>query len=61
MAPKTQDREIKSFISCCKKGKAALRTLAVAIDASPASVRRDLIKLEQRSLVHRTQAAWNFV
>lgn len=37
-----------------QKGTSSADDLAAMVDASPASVRRDLIKLEQRGLVHRT-------
>jgi DeoR family transcriptional regulator of aga operon len=37
-----------------QKGKGSIEELAAAVDASPASVRRDLIKLEERGLVNRT-------
>ncbi len=37
-----------------KKGKGSIDELASAVGVSPASVRRDLIKLEERGLVNRT-------
>jgi DeoR family transcriptional regulator, aga operon transcriptional repressor len=37
-----------------QKGSGSIEELAAAVDVSPASVRRDLIKLEERGLVNRT-------
>ena len=51
MAPKTQDRANQILHLLLQKGQSCVEDLAVTIDASPASVRRDLIKLEQRGLV----------
>ena len=57
MAPKTQDRANQILHLLLQKGQSCVEDLAVTIDASPASVRRDLIKLEQRGLVHRTHGS----
>ncbi len=54
MAPKTQDRAKQILHLLLQKGQSCVEDLAVDVDASPASVRRDLIKLEERGLVHRT-------
>src|SRR5580658_394761 len=57
MAPKTQDRANQILHLLLQKGQSCVEDLAVTIDASPASVRRDLIKLAQRGLVHRTHGS----
>src|SRR5580698_8334999 len=54
MAPKTQDRAKQILHLLLQKGQSCVEDLAVDVDASPASVRRDLIKLAERGLVHRT-------
>jgi DeoR family transcriptional regulator of aga operon len=54
MAAKKQDRATQILHLLLQKGKGSVEDLAVAVDASPASVRRDLIKLEERGLVNRT-------
>src|ERR1700678_770016 len=57
MAPKTQDPAKQNLHLLLQKGQSCVEDLAVIIDASPASVRRDLIKLAQRGLVHRTHGS----
>src|ERR1700678_89342 len=57
MAPKTQDRANQILHLLLQKGQSSVEDLAVIIDASPASVRRDLIKLAQRGLVNRTHGS----
>src|ERR1700729_1951328 len=54
MAPKTQDRAKQILHLLLQKGQSCVEDLAVDVEASPASVRGDLIKLEERGLVHRT-------
>jgi DeoR family transcriptional regulator of aga operon len=49
-----QDRATQILHLLLQKGKGSIEELVVAVDASPASVRRDLIKLENRGLVNRT-------
>jgi len=48
-----QDRATQILHLLLQKGKGSVEELALAVDASPASVRRDLIKLEERGLVNR--------
>lgn len=57
MAAKTQARENQILHLLLKAGKSSVDDLASAVSASPASVRRDLIKLEQRGLVHRSHGS----
>ena len=57
MAQKTQDRANQILHLLLQKGKCGVDDLAAEVDTSPASVRRDLTKLEQRGLVHRTHGA----
>src|SRR5260370_7007420 len=57
MAPKTQDRANQILHLLLQKGQSCVEDLAFTIDASPASVRRDLIKLAERGLVHRTHGS----
>ncbi len=57
MAPKTQDRANQILHLLLQKGQSCVEDLAATVDASPASVRRDLIKLAQRGLVHRTHGS----
>jgi DeoR family transcriptional regulator, aga operon transcriptional repressor len=54
MAVKPQIREKEVLHLLLQKGMSSVEELAAAVQASPASVRRDLIRLEQRGLVHRT-------
>jgi len=54
VAAKTQDRANQILHLLLKKGSSSVDDLATTVGASAASVRRDLIKLEQRGLVHRT-------
>ena len=49
-----QDRATRILHLLLHKGKGSIEDLAAAVDASTASVRRDLIKLEERGLVNRT-------
>lgn len=53
MAAKTNDRANQILHLLLQKGTSSVEDLAAAVQSSPASVRRDLIKLEQRGLVHR--------
>lgn len=54
MTARKQDRATQILHLLLQKGKGSVEELAGAVDASPASVRRDLIKLEERGLVNRT-------
>jgi DeoR family transcriptional regulator of aga operon len=54
VAAKTHDRANQILHLLLQKGTSSVEDLAVTVNASSASVRRDLIKLEQRGLVHRT-------
>lgn len=54
MAGKTHDRANQILHVLLQKGTSSVDDLVAVINSSPASVRRDLIKLEQRGLVHRT-------
>ncbi|WP_263384036.1 DeoR/GlpR family DNA-binding transcription regulator [Granulicella arctica] len=53
MATKTDDRATQILHLLLQQGTSCVEDLATQINASPASVRRDLIKLEQRGLVNR--------
>jgi len=53
MATTKQDRGKQILHLLLKQGKSSIEELAAAVDASPASVRRDLIALEERGLVNR--------
>jgi DeoR family transcriptional regulator of aga operon len=57
LAAKTHDRANQILHLLLQKGTSSAEDLALAISSSPASVRRDLIKLEQRGLVHRTHGS----
>ena len=57
MAPKNQDRASQILHLLLQKGRSCVDDLAATVDASPASVRRDLIKLAERGLVHRTHGS----
>ncbi len=57
MTPRDQDRASQILHLLLQKGRSCVDDLAVAVDASPASVRRDLIKLAQRGLVHRAHGS----
>ena len=57
MAQKTQDRANQILHLLLQKGKCSVDDVAGLVDTSAASVRRDLTKLEQRGLVHRTHGA----
>ena len=54
MAAKTNDRANQILHLLLQKGTSSVEDLSATVNSSPASVRRDLIKLEQRGLVHRT-------
>ena len=54
MAIKRHDRAKRILHLLLEKGRGSVEDLAIAVDASPASIRRDLIELEQRGLVNRT-------
>ena len=54
MSGNKQDRATQVLHLLLQKGKGSIEELAAAVNASPASVRRDLIKLEERGLVNRT-------
>jgi len=53
MATTKHDRGKQILHLLLKQGKGSIEELAAAVDASPASVRRDLIALEERGLVNR--------
>jgi DeoR family transcriptional regulator of aga operon len=53
MAIAKHDRAKQILHLLLKQGKGSIEDLAAAVDASPASVRRDLIELEERGLVNR--------
>jgi DeoR family transcriptional regulator of aga operon len=53
MSTKTHDRANQILHHLLQKGTSSVEDLAATVNSSPASVRRDLIKLEQRGLVHR--------
>jgi DeoR family transcriptional regulator of aga operon len=57
VAAKTHDRANQILHLLLQKGTSSVEDLALAVGTSPASVRRDLIKLEQRGLVHRTHGS----
>lgn len=54
MTATKQDRATQILHLLLQKGEGSIDELAVAVGASTASVRRDLIKLEERGLVNRT-------
>ncbi|MFT4113433.1 DeoR/GlpR family DNA-binding transcription regulator [Silvibacterium sp.] len=54
MALKQHDRAKRILHLLLEKGKGSVDELAAAVNASPASIRRDLIELEQRGLINRT-------
>jgi DeoR family transcriptional regulator of aga operon len=53
MASAKHDRAKQILHLLLKQGSGSIEDLAAAVDASPASVRRDLIDLEERGLVNR--------
>ncbi len=53
MPPSKQDRAKRILHLLLQKGESSMEELADAVGTSTASVRRDLIKLEQRGLVNR--------
>jgi DeoR family transcriptional regulator, aga operon transcriptional repressor len=57
MAAKTEDRASRILHQLLRAGKSSVDELAADVGTSPASVRRDLIKLEQRGLVQRTHGS----
>jgi DeoR family transcriptional regulator, aga operon transcriptional repressor len=60
MAVKRHDRANRILHLLLQKGRGSVEDLALAVNASPASIRRDLIELEQRGLVNRTTAEPNY-
>lgn len=54
MAPKTERRAKEILRLLLQHGKTSVEGLADAFATSPASIRRDLVRLEQQGLVHRT-------
>ena len=54
MATRSDDRANQILHRLLSLGKSSVDDLAGLVGSSPASVRRDLIKLERRGLVHRT-------
>ncbi len=54
MGTKTRDRAKQILQLLLKEGTSSVEDLAATVGISAASVRRDLIKLEQRGLVNRT-------
>jgi DeoR family transcriptional regulator of aga operon len=54
VAARTQDRANQILHLLLQKGTSSVDDLTAIVNSSPASVRRDLIKLEKRGLVHRT-------
>lgn len=57
MATKTEDRGSRILQELLRTGKSSVEDLAAAVQTSPASVRRDLIRLEQRGLVQRAHGS----
>ena len=54
MSSKTDQRAHKILRLLLRQGKTSIEELTKILGKSPASVRRDLIRLEERGLVHRT-------
>jgi DeoR family transcriptional regulator of aga operon len=54
MSVKTDERAKQILRQLLSHGKTSVEDLTVLFGASPASVRRDLVRLEERGLVHRT-------
>ena len=54
MSSKTDKRAKDILRLLLKQGKTSVEDLTSTLDASPASIRRDLARLEERGLVHRT-------
>jgi DeoR family transcriptional regulator of aga operon len=54
MSTKTDQRAKRILQELLQHANISVEELAALLDASPASVRRDLAQLEQRGLVHRT-------
>jgi DeoR family transcriptional regulator of aga operon len=54
MSSKTDKRAKEILRLLLRSGKTSVDDLTAALSASPASIRRDLARLEERGLVHRT-------
>jgi DeoR family transcriptional regulator of aga operon len=54
MSSKTDQRAKEILRLLLRQGKTSVEDLTAALSASPASIRRDLVRLEARGLVHRT-------
>ena len=54
MSSKTDRRAKEILRLLLRQGKTLIEELTSVIGTSPASVRRDLVRLEERGLVHRT-------
>jgi DeoR family transcriptional regulator, aga operon transcriptional repressor len=54
MSSKTDERANRILRLLLSHGKTSIEDLTVIFGTSPASVRRDLVRLEERGLVHRT-------
>ena len=54
MSSKTDQRAKEILRLLLKHGKTSVEELTELFSTSPASVRRDLVRLEERGLVHRT-------
>jgi DeoR family transcriptional regulator of aga operon len=54
MSSKTDIRAKEILRLLLRSGKTSVEELTAALSASPASIRRDLVRLETRGLVHRT-------
>ena len=54
MSSKTDERANKILRLLLSHGKTSVEDLTAVFGTSPASVRRDLVRLEERGLVHRT-------
>ena len=54
MSSKTDQRAQEILRLLLRQGKTSIEELTRILGKSPASVRRDLIRLEERGLVHRT-------
>ncbi len=54
MSSKTDERANQILRLLLSHGKTSVEELTTIVSASPASVRRDLVRLEERGLVHRT-------
>jgi len=54
MSTKTDQRAKEILRLLLRNGKTSVEDLTAALSSSPASIRRDLVRLETRGLVHRT-------